>query len=218
MRARTRLALFLTAPLFVLGTKLPAQSPTTIGVVAGVDFATLTGSDADFSSLGLDKGSLTGFLGGVYVDVPLGGTVVLEPQALYIGKGVVYSINEAGASGDITFDLEYIEVPVLLRYNFNPDGGPYALAGMAVGFNVSCSVSGSGDADLPKTDCVDIGTVVGVPFDANSVTFGGIVGIGFQRGKVGLEGRYEFDFSDAYKDSGSIKNAAWEILLRYAVK
>ncbi len=69
---------------------------------------------------------------------------------------------------------------------------------------------------MPKTDCVEVGTLAGVPFDATSVTFGGIVGLGYQRGRVGLEGRYEFDFSDAFQDAGSVKNAAWEILLRYA--
>jgi hypothetical protein len=195
-----------------------AQTVRNFGFVAGVDFSTFVGSDADLGSLGLDKGSLTGFLGGVFVDVPLGASVMLEPSAMYIGKGAKYSISETGFTGDVTFDVEYIEIPVLIRYNFKADGGPYALIGPAVAFNVSCSVSGSGDADLPKTDCVQIGTLAGVPFDATSVTFGGIVGLGFQHQRIGLEGRYEFDFSDAFKDAGSVKNAAWEILLRYSFK
>lgn len=195
-----------------------AQSVKNVGFIVGVDFASFVGSDADLSSLGLEKGSLTGFLGGVFVDVPLGASVMLEPSAMYIGKGTKYSISETGFSGDVTFDVEYIEIPVLIRYNFKADGGPYALIGPAVAFNVSCSVSGSGDADLPKTDCVQIGTLAGVPFDATSVTFGGIVGLGFQHQRIGLEGRYEFDFSDAFKDAGSVKNAAWEILLRYSFK
>ncbi len=215
MRALTRFASIMSVVAVLAVGNLPAQSNIGLGVVAGIDFATFTGSDANLSILGLDKGSLTGFLGGVFVTVPLGSSVVLEPEAVYVGKGTNYAINESGVSGDITFDLEYIEVPVLLRYNFQSDGGPYALAGAAVGFNISCTVSGSGDAALPSTDCVDLGTVAGVPFDATSVTFGGVVGLGYQRGKVGVEGRYEFDFSDAYKDAGSIKNAAWEILLRY---
>lgn len=195
-----------------------AQAAKSVGVFAGVNFSTFNGSDADLSSIGLDKGSLTGFEGGVFVDVPVGSSVYLEPAVMYIGKGTKYSIAESGFSGDITFDVEYIEIPVLIRYNFRPAGGPYLLVGPDVAFNVSCSVSGTGDAELPKTDCVDIGTLAGVSFDATSVTFGGIVGLGFQHQRIGLEGRYEFDFSDAFKDAGSVKNAAWEILLRYAFK
>jgi len=195
-----------------------AQSTKQFGVFAGVDFSTFVGSDADLTSIGLNKGSLTGFLGGVFVDVPLGASVMLEPEAFYIGKGAKYSIAETGFSGDITLDVEYIEIPVLLRYNFKPDGGPYALIGPDIAFNVSCTASGSGDANLAKTDCVNIGASAGVPFDATSVTFGGVVGLGFQHQKLGIEGRYEFDFSDAFKDAGSVRNTVWEILLRYTFK
>lgn len=218
MRTIPRSITLAAAALSFAAGALPAQSAVTYGVVAGIDFATFTGSDANLSSIGLDKGSLTGFLGGVFVDIPVGTSLAFEPEAIYIGKGTKYSLTDPGFSGDVTFDLEYIEIPALLRYNFKPAGGPYALVGPTVAFNISCSVSGDGDADLPKTDCADIGVIAGVPFDATSVTFGGVVGLGFQRGKIGLEGRYEFDFSEAYKDAGAVKNSAWEILLRYQFK
>jgi len=209
-----------TACAFLAFAAVPAaaQSVKNVGFIVGVDFASFVGSDAELGILGFEKGSLTGFLGGVFVDVPLGASVMLEPAAMYIGKGTKYSFSEMGFSGDVTFDVEYIEIPVLIRYNFKAEGGPYALIGPDVAFNVSCSVSGSGDADFPKTDCVDIGVLAGVPFDATSVTFGGILGLGFQHQRFGLEGRYEFDFNDAFKDAGSVKNAAWEILLRYSFK
>lgn len=218
MRIIARPLVLAAVALAVTVATASAQSIKNIGVIAGVNFSTFNGSDADLTSIGLDKGSLTGFLGGVFVDLPLGASVVLEPSAVYIGKGAKYAITDPGVSGDITFDVEYIEIPVLLRYNFKSSGGPYALVGPDVAFNISCSVSGSGDASLPATDCVDIGTLAGVPFEATSVTFGGILGFGYQLERIGLEGRYEFDFSDAFKDAGSVKNAAWEILLRYAFK
>jgi len=44
-----------------------------------------------------------------------------------------------------------------------------------------------------------------------------VLGLGFAHGPVGLEARYDFDFGSAFKDA-SIKNAAWEILLRYQFK
>jgi len=218
MRSLARRMSFLVLASAALTAPATAQSTKQFGVIAGIDFSTFVGTDADLTSIGLNKGSLTGFLGGVFIDVPLGNSVMLEPEAYYIGKGAKYSLAETGASGDVTLDVEYIEIPVLLRYNFKADGGPYVLIGPDVAFNVSCSASGSGDASLPKTDCVSIGTLAGVPFDATSVTFGGVVGLGFQHQKLGLEGRYEFDFSDAFKDAGSVKNTVWEILLRYTFK
>ncbi len=84
-------------------------------------------------------------------------------------------------------------------------------------------MSGSGAVapvldSLPGKSCVDLGTMAGVPFDASSVTFGGVIGLGFQHEKFGLEGRYEFDFDDAFQGGDNIKNAVWEILLRYSIK
>jgi len=92
-----------------------------------------------------------------------------------------------------------------------------------VAFNVSCKLSGSGDVasaldSLPGKTCVDLGTLAGVPFDATSVTFGGVVGLGFQHEKFGLEGRYDFDFSHAFQGGDNIKNGVWEVLLRYRFK
>jgi len=216
-------------PILVLclGLAAPAhaQQPKTFGVVAGIDFSTFTGDGANLSILGLDKGSLTGFAGGFYLAIPIGPSVVLEPEALYVGKGAKYSIGEPGFSGDLKFNLGYIAVPVLFRYNFKADGGPYLLAGPDIAFNLSCSMSGTGDLNLGSFNgesCVTVGNEIDLPFDATSVTFGGVVGLGFQRDRIGLEGRYDFDFSQAFQDVGGVsaetKNAAWEILLRYQIK
>lgn len=200
-----------------------AQQAKSFGLLAGVDFASFTGSDANLSSVGFDKGSSTGFVGGMFADIPAGKSLIFEPEVLYVNKGATYSLNVSGASGDLSFNLNYIEVPVLLRYNFKPAGGPYVLIGPDVAFNVACNVSGTGDVapvvdGLPGKTCVDLGTLAGVPFDAESVTFGGVLGLGFQHQKFGLEGRYEFDFSDAFQSGDNIKNAVWEIMLRYTIK
>jgi len=203
---------------------LTAQAQTkSFGILGGVDFSSFNGSDADLSAAGFDKGSSTGFVGGLFATIPTGKSIVFEPELLYVNKGATYSLNVSGASGDLNLNLNYIEVPVLLRYNFKPSGGPYFLIGPDIAFNVTCNVSGSGDVaagleTLPGKSCVDLGTVAGVPFDATSVTFGAVFGLGFQREKFGIEGRYEFDFGDAFQGGDNIKNAVWEIMLRYAIK
>jgi hypothetical protein len=223
MHGFKRISALAALALGALAFSAQAQNATTVGVIAGVDFSSFNGSDADLSSVGFDKGSSTGFIGGVFVDIPAGKSLVFEPELLYVNKGATYSLNVSGASGDLNLNLNYIEVPVLLRYNFKPSGGLYLLIGPDVAFNVACNASGSGDVapvldGLPGKTCVDLGTLAGVPFDAESVTFGGIVGLGFQHQKFGLEGRYEFDFGDAFQGGDNIKNAVWEIMLRYTIK
>jgi hypothetical protein len=169
-----------------------AQGTKSFGAVAGVGFATMNGNDA--SSLG----SKTTFVGGLYMSIPMKSSLSLEPQVLYAGKGA--SVNNT----NLDISHNYIEVPVLLRYNFNASGGPFILLGPAVGFSISCNEN-SGSASI---SCSDDG------LDAQT-TFGGVFGLGFQKGRFGLEGRYDMDFGDAFKGVQA-KNAVWEILARIA--
>ncbi len=169
----------------------------------GVDFSTMSGSD--FS----ETATRTGFMGGLFVTFPVGSSVVIEPEVLYSQKGTKFS----GTGYSETLALDYIEIPVLFRYNFKPEGGPYILAGPAVGFNITCkdTYSEDGQSDV-KSDCSD--------FDVTAnTTFGGIVGLGFSKGHIGLEARYDFDFGNALKvdvvDTDiEAKNGVWAILVR----
>lgn len=169
-----------------------AQSSMKFGALIGVDFTNLTGDSVSGLS------SKTGFAGGLYVGFPMGKSIVLEPELLYVNKGA----KDNSVSPEQTLGINYIEIPVLLRYNFKPEGGLFALLGPAVGFSTSCSFSNG----AASADCSGLGADV-------QTTFGGIVGLGFQKGRFGLEGRYEYDFGNAFKDT-SAKNTAWEILAR----
>jgi hypothetical protein len=174
----------------------------TMGIVAGASFSKATGSDASGAT------TKTGFVGGLFVGIPAGTSVVIEPEVLYSMKGTKW--DEAGFTGTST--LNYIEVPVLFRYNFSPEGGFHAMAGPAVNFNITCSEEGTGSTSYPSTSCSDEGL-------KGKTTFSGVVGVGYAKGRIGIEGRYDFDFNDAieYSDGTSInaKNAAWQVLLRF---
>ena len=222
------------AALALGATAMTAQAQAkakTFGVVAGVDFATWTGSGSDGGYLDIggtgftvNKGSLTGFMGGFYADIPIGTSLAFEPELLYAGKGVKYDVTASGFAGTGTIDvgLDYISVPLLLRYNFQADGGPYGLLGPTVGFNIACNLGVSGSGDFSGSDSSIKGDDPTVGLAATGVTFGGVAGLGFQKGKIGLEARYDFDFVDAFDAvdgvSSGVKNAAWEILLRYQFK
>jgi len=194
---RKSFRIFAVAAVALAATALTAQAQGAkqFGIVAGVDFADMSGDDFDATS------SKTGFMGGLYVAIPMADRVAIEPEVLYASKGTQDSDNSS-----VKLNNNYIEIPVLVRYSFNNDGGVYFLAGPAVGFSISCKLS-DGTNDV---DCSDLDT-------ETNTTFGGVVGIGFQKNRLGLEGRYDFDFGDAFKDVSG-KNAVWAILARIMIK
>ncbi len=168
-----------------------------VGILAGATFATMTGDDISNTS------TVTSFAGGIYALFPSSERFGFEVDALYAGKGVSDADNS-----DNKITTGYIEIPVLARYGFTSvTDGIYLLGGGAVGFNISCNVSdSSGDVA-----CSDTG------FLETNTTFGVVVGAGFQKKRFGIEGRYDFDLGDTFKDFAA-KNAVWEVMARIAIK
>lgn len=235
MRKWIRASVLAGLALAISAIPASAQTAKEFGLLAGVDFANFYGGNVGtLVNPGVpgtvEEGSLTGFLGGLYFAIPLGdGHYVIEPELLYEGKGARYAITAdlptGTVTGDLDLDLHYVSVPVLLRYNFSTDQGPYLLAGLSANFNISCSGAWSGDlADVvsaagepTEPDCADLQTTSGGELKAQT-TIGTVVGAGFRAAKFGLEVRYDFDMGDAYQDVSGVKNEAWEILLRYSIK
>lgn len=176
-----------------------AQGAKQFGILAGVGFANMSTS-GDFD--GLEMGTRTGFVGGLYFSLPVAARMAIEPEVLYTMKGTKFE------DIDPTVDLnnDYIEIPILFKYNFNDAGGPYLLAGPSVGFSISCNLTDGTD----EADCEDV-------FGSTATTFGGVLGLGFQKNRFGLEGRYDFDFGDAFEDVEA-KNNQWVILARIMIK
>ncbi len=198
MRTWFRRSLAVTGLAFTVlaatATSAAAQQQTEAGFLGGASFSTLTGLDDSVSVR-----SSTGLGLGFYVAVPVAKSVKVEPEILYVNKG-------AGFEDDgFTLNLNYIEIPVLLRYQFTENGGPFAYVGPYIGFNVTCNTS----VDTVSVTCKDQSV------EANT-TFGGTIGVGFQRGAWGFDARYDFGFSNAIKDENG-KNSALMILLRLAV-
>jgi len=174
-----------------------AQGAKQFGVLAGVDFASMTGDDLDGTS------TRTGFIGGLYGSFGVSQRFAVEVDALYASKGMT---DAFGSGSDVTWAADYIEVPILGKYSFQNDGGIYLLGGGAVGFNMSCQLSDSDE----EVDCDDFGL-------EDNTTFGIVLGAGFQKGRFGIEGRYDFDMGEAYKDVDA-KNTAIEVMARIAIK
>ncbi len=171
-----------------------AQQQASVGFLGGASFSTLMSTDSDVSPK-----SSTGFAGGFFVSIPVAKSLMVEPEILYVNKGSGFEDEE------FTLNLNYIEIPVLLRYEFTQDGGPFAYVGPYVGFNVKCNAS----VDTLGTPCADENV-------EPSTDFGGTIGIGYRKAAWGFDIRYDYGFTDVIKDEKG-KNSALMILLRVAV-
>lgn len=180
--------------LAMTATTASAQRKADVGFLGGAAFSTLMGVDDSVSVR-----SSTGFAGGVFVGIPVTKSLVIEPEVLYVNKGAGLEDTE------VSLNLNYIEIPVLLRYEFKEDGGPFAYVGPYVGFVAECSTS----ADTLSFPCADDNI-------ETSTDFGGTIGVGFRKDAWGFDIRYDYGFTDAIKDEKG-KNSALMVLLRVAV-
>jgi len=164
-----------------------AQSKTTFGVSAGVNFAKITASVDGLSGSG-SSGSLTSFSVGVFADAPIGGNFTIQPGLYYTGKGGASS--ESGEDGKLK--LNYLQVPVNFVYNAPIGGGKIFLgAGPYVGLGLNAkSTGGSESADL------EFGT------DVKRTDFGatGLVGVRFNNGLL-LKANYDLGLSNILPDN-----------------
>jgi hypothetical protein len=171
------LILFLGAGLVFTATPAQAQMDIKPGIRAGVDFMTIGGDNTD----GLD--SRTGFLIGGYATIGLGGPIAVQPELQYIQKGASASFGNT----DITRKLDYIEIPVLVKYQI-PAGGfsPNVFAGPALGFNVTAEDSNGDSVDISDSTS---GTEFGLYFGAGA-------DFGLSAGTVSVDVRYNLGLSN----------------------
>ena len=157
------------------------------GVKGGVNVATQqTSGDDDSSSLD----SRIGAVFGVFYSLPIG-PFGLQAEGLYSMKGGRTTI--AGSAS--TLELDYLEVPVLLRVRFGSSQRHFfVLGGPAVGFRMRAKgvteFSGS-------TEAIDLADQV-KEFDVGIAGGGGM-----EMGRLVLDGRYTFGLTDVDKDAGS---------------
>ena len=186
------------------------RAPLVLGVKGGVPFAKLSVEDDQ----GADIENRTGFGGGGFLRVPLGG-VGLQIEVLYVQKGASQTSGDIDPFDEITIALDYIEVPVLLTLPFATGGAasPYVFAGPAFAFEVGCSMQGDSPALDFDIDC-EGDPQVDFELQTKSLDIGATFGAGLNLpagpGTFLLEGRYTLGFVNI-NDAGdeSVKNRAF---------
>ncbi|KRD06498.1 hypothetical protein ASE21_20300 [Flavobacterium sp. Root901] len=171
---------------------------TEFGVKGGFNMSNLYGSGEDVD----DNNILYGFNAGVYATLPISDFVAIQPEILFTTKGAELDYNNALATGNAKFRLNYIEVPLLVRVNitknFNVHAGGYA------SYLVDSKVTGDGDINFEQeidTDDLnkfDAGISAGVGVDFSPVSIGlrynyGLTTVGKERTVAGTT----YTFPDA---------------------
>lgn len=157
----------------------------------------------------LDTDNRTGFVGGVYASFDLARYVAIQPELLFVRKGAKLFSTDVTIGGvhvgelGSTLDVDYFEVPVLLRLSLpTPDPlGLRLLAGPVVSVKSSEKLSTTGllqtelGTDLIKT--TDFG-----------LALGGAMAVRLENLLVVGEGRYTFGVTNIsdLPFGGDVKN------------
>lgn len=164
--------------------KLPIPS---IGFKGGLNFSNLYTDNVD------DNNVLTGVNAGLYAKFPISKSVAIQPEIYYTTKGAELTYNNAFANGTAKFNVNYIEVPVLLMMNLtenlNVHVGPY-VAYMVSGKATNDSNLFTSEETLDTNDFnkVDAGIAGGIGIDLDVMNFG--VRYNYGLTKVGKEKNY----------------------------
>lgn len=179
------LALVATA----LTTAPAAAQPLSFGLKGGVSQGTLLGDDVD------DASYRAGFSGGVYAKYDVNPAFSIQPEVNFTTKG---ADEAAVATGNGEYELQSLDIPVLLKLNAPLDGvfRPSLYAGPQLGFTLNGERNGQ-DIDDDVLQTAEFGGVVG-----------GDIGLDLSRFDAGplsrivLDGRYAFGFTNAFDVEG----------------
>jgi hypothetical protein len=181
--------LVLTAGLF-----MTASAQVQIGLKAGANFATLTGSDVQDAKMKVD------FHGGAFASIGLFNSCFLQPELLYSGQGAKGTVDGT----DFTVSQTYLNVPVLFQYRHS--SGLFAETGPQLGFLLAAKVKEGGLSEDVKSSY-------------KSTDFAWAFGLGYLLPSIhaGIDARYNLGLSNisANAQSSAVKNSVFQVGLFY---
>ena len=183
MKKFITIAALILGALFIFSATSVFAQYAYFGVKAGVNIATWRGDDADLLGSIYEKKPRIGFVGGVYSTIVLAKIFALQPELLFTMAGTKYKYDEFSEYDYYTLKLNYIQLPVLLKFYIPMPGNvkPTIFAGPYGSYNVSdkyynewylpSTVWGEGDYDGDISDDFmevqkfDYGVVFGIGVD-----------------------------------------------------
>jgi|JI8StandDraft_1071087.scaffolds.fasta_scaffold04742_10 hypothetical protein len=150
-----------------------------VGIKGGLNVSNLYVEDVD------DENPRYGFHLGVYTQLFESDVFAIQPEILYSTRGTRTTYDVVGFEGDVKFNLNYLDIPVLAVFKLGDDAeihvGPY------FGYLISASEDIDGDFDdyeeLDRDDYAawDYGLSAGVGFNVGAVQIGARYNYGLKK-------------------------------------
>lgn len=183
-----------------------SQAQVGFGLTGGVNFSTVGGADA-----GSNLKSLTGFAGGVYLDLGVPFLISVQPEVLYSMKGFsadeVVIVSGTPYNVKTTAHFNYIEVPVLIKYTLPvPVIKPALFAGPSLGILLNAKVKAE-LAGFPTSE-------TDIKSSTSSTDFGLVFGASAHIAIITVSARYTMGLTTLDKQgTGKAYNRVWSIFL-----
>ncbi|MEX0608107.1 MAG: porin family protein [Balneolaceae bacterium] len=176
MKSLLKKSIYLFITLFCFSvTNIQAQLLPKFGVKGGANLSTITNTNDTEFKPGIVAGAF------VQLNIPLS-PIVIQPEVLFTQYG------SKAANFDVETQLDYIQIPVLLKFRFSPPlslAKPSFYAGPYVGFNIRAE------------------TNEGLNLEDNikDSDFGAVAGIGLEIMKLNLDLRYTAGLTNVLEDN-----------------
>ena len=151
----------------------------------------------------------TGLVAGLGLVQPIGKTGwSFEPQVLYSMKGA----RTKGALGETMLKVDYVDVPLLFRYEFWPDadGHPFFSLGATPAFPIACRGDVENGSPALRGSCADNN------LDPHGFDVGLTGGLGwafrYMNHLVTFGGRYNHGLVDVFDRGPSERNTVWSVV------
>jgi outer membrane protein with beta-barrel domain len=183
------------------------------GPKIGVNVTTIDTNEPDIEQLDDAKAGLA--VGG-FVDIGITNRFSIQPEVLYSQRGGKGRITEEGETFDATLTLDYVEIPILAKFNFAATGRvrPFVFTGPVPAFNTRAKVKG--EAVVEGTD-VDVEE--DIDEEVKGGDFGWVLGGGVEIRGFTIDVRYNWGLVDINEDpadiEGQVKNRAFSVLFGY---
>ena len=201
-RVRASILAITFAAIVALPSIAAAQTPVSVGVKAGANFAKLKFDEDDSDNDAVKN--LVGAVAGLFVSKAITDSVGIRAEGLFSQKGAKF---EGGTDDDDKINLTYIDVPVLLTVGPSSSGSARfnVFTGPQVSFKTKAELESSG---------------VSLDFDdqVKSTDFGWVLGVGVESGRFTADARYTLGLSNIAKEGDNVKNRAFAVMVGVKLK
>jgi len=165
-----------------------------IGPKVGVNIAKFT-----------DYDSKLGFAGGIFFQFQFSNLFSIQPEAYYTMKGATHPNHQYS---DETYILNYIEVPLLLKFIIPLEGSiirPSVYAGPVIGFNTTAEYRIEYNVTYLSPHSLEIYDISDdIQSTDFSLAFGGGIGFIVGNNELGLDIRYILGLKSVFDNSSNV--------------